>query len=150
MANPGPQVVRTVFVVFVQSQQHLLWSLTLKSFEHIDRSSAFEELGHLPCLKELHISAAINKHRLSQSSTFTGFLRAHKNTLKSLSIQPGFERWLLPQDATYGTWVNIILSAHASRSPNPQNWFVGAIPIDIRPSTYPPTHFTDRHGPSRL
>jgi hypothetical protein len=110
IANPGPQAIEAAFVAFVQSQRHSLQSLTLSSFEHMDLSSIFDGLGHLSYLRELHLRIALNRHRLPLPSTLTCFLRAHKDTLQSLSLQPDFH-WPYLLDVTYATWVNMEFSA---------------------------------------
>lgn len=104
--NPTPGAVGAAFVAFANSQRHSLQLLTISSFEKIDLSAIFISLGHFPVLKELRLLVFMDRRHLSKSSTLTGFLRSHKDTLETLVVPrshtftpireptPAFVTWL--------------------------------------------------------
>lgn len=100
--SPTPLAISRPFIQFAQSQRHSLRSLTISSFERLDMSSYFGELGYFPCLRQLRILVIIDHLALPNPSTLTRFLDAHKATLESIIIVPKIEE----MDKTYSSWIS--------------------------------------------
>ncbi|KAF9467640.1 hypothetical protein BDZ94DRAFT_972268 [Collybia nuda] len=100
--SPVPILTSRSFIAFAQSQRHSLQSLTISSFERLEMSSYFEELGYFPRLKQLRILVMMDRHTLPQPSSLTRFLDMHKDTLETIGIIPKIER----MDETYRTWIS--------------------------------------------